>query len=88
VLAKATADKAAQGQKIYEAQQCSRCHSIAGVGSPRGRALDKVGATRQGEWLVEHFRNPSAMTPNSRMPPVNLSDDDMAALTAYMLSLK
>jgi cbb3-type cytochrome oxidase cytochrome c subunit len=50
--------------------------------------LDQVGAKRQGDWLVEHFRNPSQMTPQSKMPPVNLPDDDMAALTAYMLSLK
>jgi hypothetical protein len=37
---------------------------------------------------VEHFRIHSQMTPQSKMPPYNLPDANMAALTAYMLSLK
>src|SRR5687768_10526712 len=33
----------AQGQKVFEAQKCSLCHSVAGKGNTKG-ALDDVGS--------------------------------------------
>ena len=52
-----------------------------------GPELDTVGATRSPEWLAKHFKTPAAVTPGSAMPPVAVSDDDLDALTLYMLSL-
>jgi len=39
------------------------------------------------DFLVRHFRNPQATTPGSVMPKMNLLEDEIQALTAYVLSL-
>ena len=51
-----------------------------------GPELDKVGANRSPEWLLTHFKNPSAVTPGSAMPPIKASEADLDALTLYVLS--
>jgi cytochrome c oxidase cbb3-type subunit 2 len=40
-------------------------------------------------WLMAHFKNPRALSPGSLMPSFDyLSDAELQALTAYMLTLK
>ncbi len=40
-------------------------------------------------WLIAHFKNPRALSPGSLMPSFDyLSDAELQALTAYMLTLK
>lgn len=40
-------------------------------------------------WHLAHFKHPRAVSPGSVMPSFDyLSDDDLAALTAYLLTLK
>jgi mono/diheme cytochrome c family protein len=91
----ARAQDANRGAKVYAAQKCSVCHSIAGKGGKSG-ALDGVGAklsaddTRQ--WILE----PVAMAKKSsstKKPPMpkkynKLPAADLDALVAYMQSLK
>jgi cytochrome c oxidase cbb3-type subunit II len=41
------------------------------------------------DWHMAHFKNPRAVSPGSLMPSFDyLSDSDLQALTAYMLTLK
>jgi cytochrome c oxidase cbb3-type subunit 2 len=41
------------------------------------------------DWQMAHFKNPRALSPGSLMPSFDyLSDSDLQALTAYMLTLK
>ena len=57
-----------------------------------GPDLTRVGAdpTHTPPWLVEHVKNPRAQHPSSRMPAFEgrISDQDLAALGAYLASLK
>jgi mono/diheme cytochrome c family protein len=96
----AAADDAAveKGKKVYEAAmpKCKTCHSIGGVGNAKG-ALDGVGGKLKADEIKAWLRTPKEMTEKTKavrkpvMPaygPDKISDADLDALTAYMLSLK
>jgi sulfur oxidation c-type cytochrome SoxX len=80
------APKLARGQALFEEVGCIGCHKLHGRGGIIGPELDKVGAQRSPEWLIKHFKNPSAVSPGSAMPAIQASDSDLDALTLYVLS--
>lgn len=81
------APKLARGRTLFEELGCIGCHKLRGTGGVIGPELEGVGARRSPEWLGKHFRNPAAVTSGSAMPPIKVSDDEIEALTMYMLSL-
>jgi mono/diheme cytochrome c family protein len=81
------------GMKVYAAQKCAVCHSIAGKGNAKG-PLDDVGSRLTADQIREWMVNPAEMTKKTkaeRKPPMraypNLAKADVDALVAYMLSL-
>ena len=87
-----------KGKAVYEAAlpKCKTCHAIGGVGNPKG-ALDDVGTRLKADEIKAWLRTPKEMTEKAKatrkpvMPPFpkeKLSDADLDALTAYLLSLK
>jgi mono/diheme cytochrome c family protein len=83
-----------RGAKVYAAERCSTCHSIAGKGNTRG-ALDKVGATLSADEIRQWIVAAPEMTEKAkatRKPLMkaypNLPKDDLEALVAYLQSLK
>jgi len=76
------------GQLIYQAQGCSNCHSINGIGGTSGPDLTKTGSRHDREWFIGHFKNPEQYVKNSAMPPVTASEQDIEQLATYMLTLK
>jgi mono/diheme cytochrome c family protein len=92
------AAKIEKGKQVYDAAvpKCKVCHSIGGVGNTKG-ALDGVGSKLKAEEIKAWMRTPKEMTEktkSARKPPMpvypkdKMSDADLDALTAYMLSLK
>lgn len=87
------AAKMQRAQKVYAAEKCSRCHSIAGKGNSKGK-LDDVGSKLTEEEMRLWITNAEEMTKKAkatRKPPMKshkLSKEDLDALVAYMLSLK
>jgi ubiquinol-cytochrome c reductase cytochrome b subunit len=77
-----------EGRKLYAKLQCSACHRIHGEGGSFGPDLSFVGAQRDRDWLIRHFKNPQAVVPGSTMPPFDLDQPSLDALTDYLLSLK
>ncbi len=75
-----------RGRAVFEESGCIGCHKLHGTGGVLGPELDKVGAKRTPEWLLKHFKNPSAVTPGSAMPAIKASDADLNALTLYVMS--
>lgn len=82
------------GVKVYAAQKCSLCHSIAGVGNKKG-PLDGVGSKLTAEEIRAWLATPKDMatkTKATRVPAMKaygtLPKADVDALVAYMLSLK
>lgn len=80
------APELARGQQVFESGGCRGCHKLNGIGGNIGPELDKVGARRSPDWLKKHFLTPSAVTPNSAMPPQKLSEPDLEAIVLFMLS--
>ncbi len=80
------APKLARGEALFEEIGCIGCHKLHGRGGVIGPELDKVGAQRGPDWLIKHFKNPSAVSPGSAMPAIQASDSDLEALTLYVLS--
>ncbi len=100
VLAAQTPDpaKVAAGMKVYETQKCSTCHAIKGQGGKLSTALDGIGGKLSAADIKKWLTNPAEMeaklTTKPKMPMSTymkshkLSDADVEALTAYMMSLK
>lgn len=91
-----------EAKAIFHSLGCRGCHKIGGVGGDDGPDLTQVGerdphrldyTNVPGEhtldnWLREHFRAPSAVVPGSQMPHLGLSENQIDALTLYVLSLR
>jgi cytochrome c oxidase subunit 2 len=88
----------ARGEELMRARTCMACHSIQGI-STRSRVgpdLTNMAQRQQiagvvpystaamHDWLID----PAALKPGTTMPRLNLSDEDIAALVAYMDTLK
>ena len=83
-----------RGMKVYTAQKCSMCHSVAGKGNAKGpldEGVSKLSNDEIRQWLTK----PSEMrekTHAERKPVMKsfstLSKDDLDALVAYLSSLK
>jgi len=92
------AAKIEKGKQVYEAAapKCKVCHAIAGAGNSKG-SLDGVGSKLKADEIKAWMRTPKEMTDKAKAtrkptmpvyPKEKMSDDDLEALTAYMVSLK
>jgi cbb3-type cytochrome oxidase cytochrome c subunit len=76
-----------EGWRIYQAERCSRCHSIEGTGSPRyplDGTADRLDARELRLWVVA----PQEMQPRVRKQPYDhLSEDEVDALVAFLQML-
>jgi mono/diheme cytochrome c family protein len=86
-------DAAADGARIYAAQKCAVCHSIAGKGNVKG-PLDDVGSRLMPDairaWIVD-AKGMTAKTKAPRKPEMraySLPTAEVDALVAYLSSLK
>jgi mono/diheme cytochrome c family protein len=84
----------AAGRRIFEAQGCMRCHSIAGEGSTRN-PLDGVGERHTAEairqWIIapaELKDQLSARAFQVKQAYHSLPPEDLDALVAYLQSLR
>ena len=78
---------AARGSRLYRDLSCAYCHSVRGKGGKIGPDLDSVFDSNDEAWLRRHFKDPQAATPGSKMPKLNLLDDEIDGLIAYMRSM-
>jgi mono/diheme cytochrome c family protein len=81
------------GSKVYAAQKCSICHSIAGQGNKK-LPLDGVGAKLSADQIREWIVAPAEAAKKAKStakPPMkafaSLPKADLDALVAYMKSL-
>jgi mono/diheme cytochrome c family protein len=88
--AKSQAELVAYGRKLYRQEGCVSCHQLNGEGGQVGPDLTVEGTRgRSDDWLVGHFKDPSAYTPGSIMFSFKqLTDEQLRALTALMQSQK
>jgi mono/diheme cytochrome c family protein len=86
---------AEKGMKVFVAQKCTTCHSIAGKGNKKG-SLDEVGdkltAAQIRQWIADPVGTAAATTPPPTRKPAMKKKDipagDVDALVALLSSLK
>jgi cytochrome c oxidase subunit 2 len=91
-------DTVSSGRRIFETTSCVNCHTIAGT-SAHGRfgpdlthlmSRDTIAsgvAPNTPANVRRWIRNPEDIKPGSRMPAMNLSDQELDAVTSYLASL-
>jgi len=74
------------GRTLYRQEGCFVCHALNGEGGKVGPDLTTEGARgRTDEWLIGHFKDPSAYVHGSVMPPFkSLTDEQLQALTRFL----
>ena len=87
------------GEQDFMRDQCASCHTIRGTGAQGQIGPDLTHLASRGtiaaltlpntpEYLGRWIRDPQHFKPGNRMPGLNLSDQDVAALVAYLGSLR
>jgi cytochrome c2 len=90
---------AKRGRTAIDHYACVTCHRIPGVvgdNAPVGPPLEGIGARRYiagvlpntTENMARWLRNPPAVKPGSKMPDLNLTEDQIQRLVAYLESLE
>ena len=90
---------ASAGQHIFETTACINCHTVAGTAA-HGRfgpdlthlmSRDTIAAgvaANTPQNLRQWIKNPDAIKPGSLMPAMQLTDQELDALTAYLETLR
>lgn len=76
-----------QGLAYFRTENCKACHPGAdkrGIGPDLTQML---AAHRNAAWMIPHFKAPAQVVPGSAMPPVQLDDAALNALSAFVLKL-
>lgn len=79
----------ALGKQLYEVKyQCQSCHTIGGTGGYVGPNLNNAGGWLTAAWIEAWLRNPQALVPDAIEPRRNFTDEEVKALTAYLMTLR
>jgi len=77
------------GKQLYEVKyQCQSCHTIGGTGGYVGPNLNNAGNWLTPAWIEAWLRNPQALRPDSIEPRRNFTNEEVRALTAYLMTLR
>jgi nitric oxide reductase subunit C len=80
---------ASMGKQLYEVKyQCQSCHTIGGTGGYVGPNLNNAGNWLTPAWTEAWLRNPQALQPDAIEPRRNFTEDEIRALTAYLMTMK
>ena len=78
----------ALGKQYFMDSGCYGCHTVGKAGTPIGSDLSHVGAKYSRAYLERWLRDPSKQRPNAHMPTLELSEDQVKALAAFLSSLR
>ena len=78
----------AKGKKLVAASGCMGCHKIGGKGGTTGPDLSHEGAKAKPAEIAAQIKNPKAKNPKSVMPASSHPGQEIAAMAAYLASLK
>jgi mono/diheme cytochrome c family protein len=79
---------AKRGEQVFKDQGCYGCHTVGKMGTPIAPDLAKIGARRDRAYLARWLSDPASQRPTAHMPKLQLSEPEVAALAAYLSSLR
>jgi cytochrome c oxidase subunit II len=77
-----------QGQQLFFTQGCYGCHTVGKVGTPIGPDLSHVGAQYALSYLTGWLREPTSQKRSAHMPKIDLAEQEIQTLAAYLSSLR
>jgi cytochrome c551/c552 len=77
-----------RGQAAFKNNGCYGGHMIGKAGTPIGPDLSQVGSKYAPDYLASWLRDPALQRPSAHMPALELTEDDVKALAAYLGSLR
>jgi len=81
-------EPAEQGKQYFVGNGCHGCHIVGRTGTPIGPDLSHVGSKYSVAYLQRWLRDPASQRPSAHMPALELSDAQVAALAAYLSTLR
>ncbi|TKB63564.1 MAG: cytochrome c [Nitrospira sp.] len=96
VMKPGTPEQLARGEKLYREHGCQNCH-LTPANTPKGYAggtsstsLLKLNERLNPDWVYRFNQNPDDFEPNSGayIPKPPLPDEDIYAITAFMMTFK
>lgn len=69
-------------------QVCVACHTVSGVGGQVGPALDGIGGRMSAADLTQWLEDPMAVNPESRMPKLPLTPEQITDVVEYLSTLE
>ncbi|HTY07019.1 MAG TPA: cytochrome b N-terminal domain-containing protein [Gemmatimonadales bacterium] len=79
------------GRALFQSEQCTGCHTVAGKGGNQGPDLSDIGLHHSAAWLHSYVEDPSRFHPGTKMPsfgPPTLSHEEIEELAQYLSSLR
>jgi len=73
-----------EGQRAFMRNGCYGCHTIGRRGTPIAPDLSHVGAKYGAEYIAHWLRDPRAVRPSGHMPMLELADEEIRALAAFL----
>jgi len=73
------------GRVRFGESRCITCHTVSGKGGSIGPELTHVASKVRKEWLVAWLKNPKAYLSRTRMPQFSFPNEDILAITTYMM---
>jgi cytochrome c oxidase subunit 2 len=94
-----TSDSIPRGRRVFETTACVNCHTVSGTNAhgtfgPDLTHLMSRGTIAAGaapltqDTLRRWIRSPDSVKPGSKMPAMQLTPDELDAVTAYLLTLE
>ena len=86
---KFTPQMAELGKQLYQVKyQCQSCHTIGAGGGYVGPNLNNAGNWLTPAWIEAWLGNPQTIVPGAIEPHRVFTEDEIQALTAYLMTLK
>ncbi len=95
VMKPGTPEQLARGEKLYREHGCQNCHFTPAktpkgyVGGTSSTSFIRIGERLNADWVYRFNQNPNDFEPESGayIPKPPLPDEDIYAITAYMMTL-
>ncbi len=81
-----TEELIAKGKKIFNEAQCISCHLVHDSGGTLARDIGKIASKANPEWIYSYVKDPKVFQHDVEMPQYNFTEEQLTAITAYMLA--
>jgi ubiquinol-cytochrome c reductase cytochrome b subunit len=75
------------GLGYFQLEHCDSCHTMGGGEKPKMGPDLATTRRKSAAWMIDHFKRPSALVPGSPMPPIQLTNQQLNALAAFLLKV-